>query len=121
MGKQDHAKIVLARLEVDGGQVADVRGGENSLELREGSHRGNWQGFGHFRQILHRIDSALPVRQFANVIASPTLFEGLEESRGEALLNRGQQAAPAFGDHDGGAVHGQSAAQALQCGLHVRH
>ena len=112
---------MLARLQVYRSQIADVRVGENLLEFRESSHRRHWERFGHLRQILHGKDSALPVREFADVIARPALFQSLEESRGESLLHRGQQTAPAFGYDDGGAVHGQSAAQALQRGLHVGH
>ncbi len=77
MGKQDHTEIVLARLQVDRSQIADFRFRENPLEFREGSHRRDRQRLGHLRQVLHRKDSALPVRQFANVIAGPTLFQRL--------------------------------------------
>ena len=37
------------------------------------------------------------------------------------MLHRRQEAAPAFGDEDGGAMHGQSTTQALQRGLHAGH
>jgi len=36
--KQDHAKIVLARLQIDRRQIPDVRGGENLFEFRERPH-----------------------------------------------------------------------------------
>ena len=94
---------------------------ENPLEFREGPGRRHGKRLSHLREIVHGKDSALPVRQFADVVSRPALFQGREESSRETLLHRGQKTTPAFGDEDGGAIHGQRAHQTFERGLHVRH
>src|SRR5438270_20060 len=114
MGEQDYAEIVFAGLQVDGGEMLDLRFGENPLELGKRYHGRNWQRFCHLGDVLHREDSALAIGKFANVVACAAGFEIGEKSRRESLLDGGEQTAPGLGDEDGCAIQGNRTAKALE-------
>src|SRR5262249_13530302 len=118
--KQDDSKIVFAGLQIHGGQVLYAGFRHDSFEFGEGALASNWQGLADIGEGMNRKDSAIPVNEFADVIARPRSFERLEKAVGKILLNRGQQPAPALVNDDGGTVDGQRGTQPLERSLHAR-
>src|SRR5262249_12083555 len=98
--EKNDSKIMLARLQADRGQMADIlfrQGSLKFLKLPAGKHR-KW--FGQFGQVSEGEKSATAVGQFADVFSGAFALKFPQKLRREASLYGGQNTAPLLGDAD---------------------
>ncbi len=119
MRKQNHSEGMLAGLQADGGEIADLSLRKHFLEIRKAAGRYDRQRLRHVGEVMRGEQAALTVGQFADVFACASLGQNLEKFRGKSALHRGQQAAPALGDIDDGAAARKGAGQPVQRRLHA--
>src|ERR1700722_5685201 len=111
--KDNDSECLFAGLEAHGGEIADFGFLERILKAGEGSGRAHRQWLGHLTNISNREEPSLSVGAVADIFSCATVGKDVQKFRGEAALHRRQQATPALGDVDDGALGGQSPGQSL--------